>query len=203
MEALKEYLLSYKLPLILCLLGAVLLIGGMYSSHIFDSKPKADFTQAKASIVSEKELSSNFKVDISGAILNPGVYELYLGARVEDAVRSAGGFSADANKEFIAKSVNLSQKLSDGQKIYIPFEGEKVTQSVVLGVAASGSSTNSSKIGINSASSKDLESLPSVGAVTAAKIIDGRPYQKLEDLVDKKVISRTVFNKVEGLIDLN
>jgi competence protein ComEA len=203
MEQLLSSLLSNpKLPLVLCLLGVVLIIGGLFSSGLasnFLNKPAASYS--KESLVPTNQLSQ-IKIDVSGAVNKPGVYSLDSGARMEDVIKAAGGFSSKVNQEFVAKSLNLSQKISDGQKIYIPLEGEQA--SVVIGAAVNGaaSSTNG-LIGINSASTDQLDSLPGVGPVTSQKIVSGRPYSSLEDLTTKKIVSKSVFNKIKDLVDLN
>src|SRR5205085_1673286 len=96
----------------------------------------------KESLVNAEQ---GIKVDISGAVNSPGVYSLPSSARVEDAIKTAGGFSETANGGYISKSLNLSQKLSDGQKIYIPVSGEN-TGGVVAGTSTT---TSGGKIGIN------------------------------------------------------
>jgi len=54
-------------------------------------------------------------VHITGAVLEPGVYDLREGSRVSDAIEAAGGFLPIANKE----QLNLAAVLKDGVKIDI------------------------------------------------------------------------------------
>jgi len=56
-------------------------------------------------------------VHITGAVPRPGVYGLPEGARVQDVISAAGGFLAEAEKEFI----NLARILEDGEFIEIPY----------------------------------------------------------------------------------
>ncbi len=191
MEQGNDLISQYKIPLILGLVGIVL-VGGSFLTSNLKSQSAEDFP--KESIVSENFTS--LKVDISGAVKNPGVYSFSKGARTEDLISKSGGFLENANAEYISKSLNLAQKLSDGQKIYIPFEGESGAPQVA-GVNTSG------KIGINSASSTQLEDLPGVGPATAAKIIGARPYSDISDLLNKKAVSKSVYEKVKDLVDIN
>ncbi len=192
MDSLNQKLDTYKVPIALCLVGLVLIIGGIISSGYF-SKPK---TIPKESLV-RNETPGLIKVDVSGAVLKPAVYEIPKTARIEDVVKLAGGFSQNANNEYISKSLNLSQKISDGQKIYIPFAGETAPAGAVAGISIAG------KIGINSASQAELEKLSGVGPATAARIISSRPYQNLDELVIRKAISRALLEKIKDQIDLN
>lgn len=59
-------------------------------------------------------------VQVSGSVETPGVYELPLRARMQDAIAAAGGFAEDAS----ADALNLASALEDGQKIYVPKIGE-------------------------------------------------------------------------------
>src|SRR4051812_11012026 len=58
-------------------------------------------------------------VHVAGAVRHPGVYELGPGARVQDAVRRAGGARRGANLD----AVNLAARLADGQQIIVPSAG--------------------------------------------------------------------------------
>ena len=57
-------------------------------------------------------------------------------------------------------------------------------------------------ININSASQTELEALPGVGPVTAGKIIDGRPYQTLEELKSKKAVGNALFEKIKDKLTI-
>lgn len=182
-----NFLDRYKLPLGLILVGVVLIIGGL----MVGSKPQPK-DYPKASLV---ESQKTITVDVSGAVNKPGVYQLKEGQRIEDAVSLAGGFSSDANSEYVAKVLNLATKLVDGSKIYVPKVGEGVSStSNVSGVSATNTAT---KININSASSSELDTLPGIGEVTAQKIISGRPYQTTDELLTKKVVSKSVYDKIK------
>ena len=64
----------------------------------------------------------NIIIHIAGCVENEGVYEIKKDSRISDAVEIAGGLTSDAN----TKVINLAQKLSDGQKIYIPNINEDI-----------------------------------------------------------------------------
>jgi competence protein ComEA len=95
--------------------------------------------------------------------------------------------------------MNLASKLSEGQKIYIPKLGEaKDTKTQVLGEA-----DEVGLININTASEAQLDTLSGVGPVTAQKIIKARPYTNINQLIDKKVVSQSVFTKIKDSITAN
>lgn len=197
-ERLNLVLLTYKIPLALCLVGLVLIIGGIIAPNLSHPKPLP-----KESLVNKSDVALNqIKVNVSGAVNNPGVYSLNSNNRIEDAVRASGGFSEKANSTYISKVLNLSQKLSDGQKIYIPFQEESYTQTTTS-VSNVQSGATSGLIGLNSGTQAQFESLPGIGPVTATKMIKARPFSEISELLNRKILSKKVYDQVQNLVDLN
>lgn len=142
---------------------------------------------------------SQIVVHVDGAVVSPGLYHLPSNARVDDAIGAAGGLSADADQS----KINLAAKLTDGQKVHAPAVGEGITTS--QGTTRSGTSGQASTAGlinINTASEAELDKLPGIGLVTAQKIIAARPYGTLDDLLSKKAVTKSVFEKIKDLISL-
>lgn len=140
--------------------------------------------------------SQEVVVHVDGAVVTPGVYKLAANARVNDAIAAAGGLTSEADET----RINLAAKVADGQKIYVLAVGEQLGSSVVGGSIA-GQSV-SALININTASESELDKLPGVGPVTAGKMIASRPYSAPEELLSKKVVSKSVFEKIRDLITL-
>lgn len=185
----------FKIPLGLSLVGLVLIVGGVFASGLSKQKPKdlpvgrQDFP--KESLVESQKFIS---VDVSGAVVKPGVYNLKMGSRIEDAISAAGGFAETANGEYVSKYLNMAQRVSDGSKVYVPMAGDNGVP--VSGGTVAGASVDA-KVNINTASQAELEALPGIGPVTASKIISDRSYQAVEDLLSKKVIGKSVFEKIK------
>lgn len=64
----------------------------------------------------------------------------------------------------------------------------------------SGKSTPSQMVDINSATKEELDALPGIGEAYSQKIIDGRPYNSKHDLVTKKIIPQSEYNKIKNQI---
>lgn len=186
-----EILERYKIPIGLMLVGVVLILGGIV------------FSPSKLTKIPEKSIvtqdQNQIKVDVSGAVVNPGVYELKDGSIVEEAVLAAGGFAEGANTKFISKYLNMAKRVSDGMKIYVPFVGEKDTDIATSEVAGA----RVQIVNINTGTQAELESLPGIGPVTAGKIISSRPYGSVDELLSKKVVSKAVFDKIKEQISVN
>ena len=123
-------------------------------------------------------------VDVSGAVEKSGVYRLGQGSRIVDALAAAGGLSGQADREFLSRTINLSQLVIDGMKVYIKPIGEKIEGKGEIG-----------GIYINSASKEELETLWGVGQARAEAIIAGRPYSSVDDLLTKKILPKNVVEK--------
>lgn len=199
-----QFLSQNKIPLALGLVGLVLLIGGIISSGII---PKTFLKSTKVPVSASiyqgaSVISAQIKVDVSGAVNNPGVYNLSRDGRIEDALKAAGGVTESADPKYMSKTINLAQKVSDGMKIYIPKIAEAGSSAVLIGQTTSGSisevkGVETSLINVNTGSLSDLDILPGVGPVTAQKIIDNRPYNGIEDLLTKKAVTRSTYDKIK------
>ena len=154
-------------------------------------------------------------VDIGGAVKHPMLAELPAGSRVEDAIEAAGGLTKKAD----LTAVNRAEVLTDGEKIYIPEEGEDLGAagtgdafsggaSASGGTSASGGSggagasgISSGRININTADVVLLQQLTGVGPVTAQKIVDYREqngkFSSIEELKNVSGIGDKTFEKMK------
>lgn len=116
----------------------------------------------------EKIELSTVYVDVKGAVVRPGVYELKNGSRVKDALELAGGVNPEAEVNY----VNLAELLVDEMVIYVPIVGEEFTeQNKTL---PGSSKKNDDLISINKATIEELQTLPGIGPSKAAAIIEYR-----------------------------
>ena len=131
-------------------------------------------------------------VDVVGAVAHPGVYRLPAGARVLDALLAAGGMTGDAD----LAALNKATPLRDGVRIYVPRPGEAVP-------AGSLGSESERLVDLNHASAAELQTLPGVGATTAARIVRSRnakTFTKVEELQTRGLVTPRVFADIRDLV---
>ncbi|NQN86315.1 ComEA family DNA-binding protein [Streptococcus suis] len=190
-EMLKEYKWQIALPAAAGLLLTTFLIFSQPAKS--DQTGLTDFPQLEqtssssesveeTSTEASKELSQ-LVVDVKGAVAKPGLYTLAAGARVNDAVKAAGGLTSQADP----KSINLAQKLSDEAVVYVASKDENI--SVVASTTASSAMSqegNESKVNLNTATEADLQTISGIGAKRAADIIAYREanggFKSVDDL---------------------
>jgi competence protein ComEA len=193
-NSLAESIHLYKLPILLGGLSVFIII--LCIVLLFKSVATTTPIQFSSDSASNSAVlgSSDIKIDIEGAVVRPGLYNVPDGSRVEDAITAAGGLTTQVDDDLLAKTINRAMKLVDGGKIFIPVLGSSPDLDTV--------STVSNLVSVNSGSESELDSLSGVGPVTAKKIIDSRPYQTLEELVSKKAIGAALFEKIKDRLSL-
>jgi competence protein ComEA len=211
-----SFWIAYKVPVILAAVSiSVIILSLVLLVKSTQTTTPIQFTTHDAEVAGTQSASlKTVVVDVEGAVVAAGTYSLPVGARVEDAIQAAGGLANTADEEYIAKNINRAMKITDGMKVYIPVAGDTshigdcttsqgdVVQSCGVVTTSLGLSQNATVISVNSALKDQLDSLPGVGPVTAQKIIDNRPYASLEDLVTKKAIGPSLFEKLKNQLSL-
>lgn len=144
-------------------------------------------------------------VDVQGAVLRPGVVRVAAGSRVADAIAAAGGFGPRVAADRVGQVLNLAAVLRDGDQVIVPSRDDPGG-----GPGASAGSTGSSSgstsggpVDLNRASASELDALPGIGPVTAARIIAAReeqPFASLDDLRARKVLGAATIEKLRDLV---
>jgi DNA uptake protein ComE-like DNA-binding protein len=68
------------------------------------------------------------------------------------------------------------------------------------GKSGSAPAKKSAPMDINSASEDELKTLPGIGDAYAKKIVENRPYKRKDELVSKKILPKTTYDKIKDQI---
>ena len=125
----------------------------------------------------EQARETEIYVHVCGCVKKPGVYRLHFGARTQEAIDAAGGFSEKANHE----EQSLGKDLSASQK--------------------------EDTVNINTASKEELMTLPGIGESRADAVIACREekgsFTSIEGIKDAAGIGDGIFNRIKDLITVN
>ena len=210
MEAIIEKIKEYKIIVICTGLG--FLVGGFFllkpapQTPVKETNLQAEVVAVSKDSVSEKEVTKEEKeelveqdlitVDVKGAVKSPGIYDLPVGSRVNDAVQKAGGLTEQAD----SKSINLAQKVSDEALVYVPTKGEEANQQTNSGVSSS--TSKDKKVNLNKASMEELKQVKGLGGKRAQDIIDHREANgKFKSVDELKKVSGIGAKTIEKLKD--
>ncbi len=139
--------------------------------------------------------AANIYIYLSGEIRRPGVYESKLNTKVVDLINLAGGFTENADVEFINKELNIAETVKDNQKIYIPSKKNPTESNIAIS-----NTTINNLVNLNTATIEELDTLPGIGKSTAEKIIANRPYNDIEDLQNVEGIGEKKFNDIKNKV---
>jgi competence protein ComEA len=154
--------------------------------------PAAESTlpRARPATATASTMPSELVVDAAGAVQSPGVYHLPAGSRIADLVDAAGGAGPDADID----RVNLAAPLADGQRVYVPHQGEP----------APADDASSGPLDLNSATVEQLDKLPGIGPATARAIVDARTrkgrFTSVDDLLGVRGIGQAKLDALRGLV---
>ena len=179
----------------------------------------------KSALLVEEPLDNKIKVEIKGAVNNPGVYELETGKRVEDVIKLSGGLKKDAD----VSNTNLSKNLIDEMVIIIYTKNEinsmttgntnikYIDKECICPVIENNSCISDvvtnfevieevgNKISLNKATLEELMTLKGIGESKAKSIIEYRektPFKSIEELLNVKGIGKAMFEKIKANISI-
>lgn len=150
----------------------------------------------------EEEPEGTICVYVCGQVAKPGVYELPGTSRIYEAVEAAGGLLDTAAGE----SLNQAEKMSDGQKIYVPSKEEAEAFTDQDGRQNVHGSVTDGKVNLNTASMEELMTLPGIGEAKAAAILRYREehgaFGSAEEIMQVEGIKTGVYEKIKDQIKI-
>jgi competence protein ComEA len=157
---------------------AIALIGARYLRETGDAEPAGERSRPAPQVRMKRSSAAVF-VHVTGAVRRPGVYRVPAWARLDSAVKRAGGATPAAD----LAGVNLAAKVSDGQQVVVPARGAAAAAASAEPGATDGPVA---PISLNTATIDQLDELDGIGPATAQKIIDWRKehggFRSIDDL---------------------
>ena len=171
----------------------------------------------------DKDSKENFFVEVKGAVITPGVYEVTNENIINDVIKLAGGF----NKYAYTNNINLSKKVYPEMVIYVYNKNEYTQNKLVKKEACYSSSYDIDTcldkkesiilpkennieedkeillVNINTASLDILTKLPEIGDTKAQNIILYRnktKFEKIEDIKNVDGIGSSIYEKIKDFI---
>lgn len=149
-------------------------------------------------------------IQVSGAVAQPGVYQLAPGSRVQDAIRAAGGALPEAS----LGTINQAAPVEDGDMVWVPFSVPENGQLPETPLAFPSRLPESVPevavefpVNINTATAEELEALPGIGTELARRIIEYRtvngPFTDPEDIQNVDGIGSGKFEAIKDLITVD
>ncbi|PKO23608.1 MAG: competence protein ComEA [Chloroflexi bacterium HGW-Chloroflexi-1] len=183
----------------LAILGSVLWLTRRPSAQPIEILPPP--TALPTATPAASPTPSPLRVDVAGAVRAPGVYTLPPWSIVADAIAAAGGPAEDAALDRINKAVALQ----DGAQVYVPHVAESappppVNPAPQAPASAPATAGTGPVVNINTATAAELDTLPGIGPAMAQRIIEGRPYGAIEEIMRVKGIGQATFDKLKDCI---
>lgn len=177
---------------------------------------------AQSAVTSKAAQAKTVRVQVSGAVLEPGIYDVPASCRVEEAIAAAGGLTENADSE----RVNLVRKVRDGMQIRVPVKkaartsrtqrksaqataGYSASSTKKVGSTRAGAEKNNSAVQIvriNSASVSELQQLPGIGPALAQRIVETRKgghFTSADDLLRVPGIGKAKLAKLRDYVEVD
>lgn len=217
----------HKKELIMGLIILIIISISIFLIIKYRPKPKKESKKEtiEKNIVEEKEekvkaeKEEEYKVDIKGAVITPGLYSLPKSSRVIDVINKAGGLKDNAN----TTPINLSLKIKD-EMVIIIYTNEEVENfaktkekearmikecnefnnlrnDACINTKSNKETKVEGKININTATKEELNTLPGIGSSKAKSIIEYREkvngFKEIDELKKVEGIGEELFAKIK------
>ena len=206
-DYMRQMIMSHKwIVIILCILVGIYFLWPIITEESTIMPDSSVLAADMSKENTEKEVDSNFDLSdgkimsntdekdiivyVTGAIQSPGLYKLSSVSTVGDVIKGAGGALPYGDVE----SINLAETVTGGQHIHIKFNFHGNPESLL----------RNQKININTATVKELDSLPGIGPTMAKRIEEYRQskgvFTSIEDIKHVKGIGDGLFKKIRDKI---
>lgn len=213
---------EYRYFIIIAMIS--IFIGGFFLLYVVRTKPKQEESPILMADNSEKQ--NTIQVDIKGAVVKPGVYELSENSNVKEVIEKSGGLTEYADTSYINLSKHLKDEMviiiyskdeitamKDGQQNVVVVEGKCVCPNITNDGCLDAKNmvdntrpqqSNTGMVNLNTATLEELQSLTGIGLSKAKDIIAYREqnggFESIEEITQVKGIGNATFEKIKDRI---
>jgi competence protein ComEA len=185
---------------VIVLVGSRFLLHGPSASTALE-RPIVGSAEAGSARGSPSPAAPRLVVYVVGAVHRPGLYRVATGSRVADAVARAGGLTRRADPA----GINLAAPVADGEQLVVPARlSTAVAGAQGAPVDGVGGSAPAGPVQLSVATAEQLDSLPGIGPVTAAKIVEYRTahgaFHSVDELDEVPGIGPSKVEQLRGLV---
>lgn len=160
-----------------------------------------------SAVVAEGSPSGELVVEVAGAVARPGVFRLPAGSRVADLIAAAGGYGPRVDTVRVDAELNLAATIQDGDRVRVASRDDPSAAPRGSAGATGGDigGDTGGPIDLNRATAEQLDTLPGIGPVTAAKILAAReeaPFASVDDLRTRGILGEKTFERIRELVSV-
>lgn len=199
-----------------------LCVGGSFWATRETVPEAAEIPSERPSVTVPADKPKNITIYISGAVREPGLYQVKPGIRYQEALAEAGGATEEAD----LTKVNLAKKCKDGSHVNVPLLKKSARKPVqtrtvdptggetpgtgTVNPAAEADSVlpppvAAGRVNLNQAGVEELTGLPGIGPALARRIVEYRrqqPFRSPEDLQNVSGIGPSKFQRLRALVEV-
>lgn len=191
------------------------------SSQSESQMSSVNSTSVTSSSSASSESNAYIYVDVKGAVKHPGIFKVKATMRVDDVINLAGGMDKTADR----KHINLAQKLTDQQVVYVPIRGEikgaptgtveaqmdissaEPTPTDATATSSSGTTAQAAgSVNLNTATKEQLQTLTNIGEKKADQILQYRQahgkFKSVEELKEVQGIGDKTFETLKSQLSV-
>ena len=164
-----------------------------YNHHMNELNSPAIYALQDFSTPTEQRAEIRYTVQVSGAVITPGIFEVVPGTRVMDVIEMAEGLMGNADYG----RINMVGFVRDGQRVNVPEHAEVIVPIDIL-------AEEPEQININTSSLEELTRLPGIGNQTAINILFHRQqngdFTHINQITNVSGIGTATLNRIAPFI---
>lgn len=210
LESLRTWLSRHRIAVVIAVVAVLIAIGITIfaTARAPTEEAPPPLPSAISAVPAPPTSSSAMVISVVGKVATPGLVTLTSGARVDDAIKAAGGLLPGTDDT----ALNLARRLTDGEQIYVgiptPADADTIPAPDSPGnptpANRKGAKTPTAPVNLNTATTDQLQTLPGIGPAMAQRILTWRAqhgrFDSISQLREVTGIGDARFAKLQKLV---